>query len=243
MKISKIFLPIAAAVLAFSGSAIAQDDDHGLITVRTTTVKVGKGPEYRELIGKLAAARKAAGHSGVAFYAVVRGPTSTFYTVTTTDNYAAFDQSYDSGMSDGEWQRWLGRLSNVVDHSVLTTLRTHGELGIPADDGSAPGLLQLRFTVVEPGTGGEHHEWLADTLLPAMREGGQKGYNVSDVRLGDDVNTWISARRLDSWAQLDQPGPFAHMSERARNNMFEDYNDRVVSSRVEIVRFVPELSY
>jgi hypothetical protein len=47
-------MAFAACVLAFSGAAIAQDDDHGLITVRTTTVKIGAGLEYQELQAKLA---------------------------------------------------------------------------------------------------------------------------------------------------------------------------------------------
>jgi len=230
-------------MLAFSGVAIAQDDDHGLITVRTTTVKTGKGQEYQELQATLAAARKAAGHTGVNAWTVVRGPQSTFYTVTAGGKYADIDGGFDSGMSDGDWQRWIARITDVVDHSVLTTLRTHGELSIAAEPGTAPGLVQLRYTVLKPGNGGDHHEWLADTLLPAMREGGRKGYSVSDVRLGENVNTFISATRLDSWAQLDEPGPFAHMSERARNSLFEDYNERVQSSRVEIIRHLPDISY
>ena len=81
MKLSKILLSLSACVLAFSGTAIAQDDDHGLITVRTTTVKVGAGQEYQELQGKLAAARKAAGHKGVDVWQVIRGPAATLYSL------------------------------------------------------------------------------------------------------------------------------------------------------------------
>ena len=69
------------------------------------------------------------------------------------------------------------------------------------------------------------------------------GVTFSEMELGDNVNTWVSARRLNSFADLDNPGAFSHMSERARRNMFEEYNDRVVTSRVEIVRLIPELSY
>jgi len=244
MKLPNILLSLAASVLAFSGTAIAQDDDdHGLITVRTTTVKTGKGQEYQEHLAKLAAARKAAGHTGVDVWQVVRGPTSTFYTVTAADKYADLGGPFDSGMSDGDWQRWVSRIADLVDHSTLTTLRTHGELTIAAESGSAPDLVQLRYTVLKPGNGGDHHDWLANTLVPAMKEGDRKGWNVSDVRLGEDVNTWISATRLDSWEQLDGPGPFGHMSERARNNMFEDYNERVQSARVEVIRHLPDLSY
>lgn len=243
MKYPRILLSIAACFLAFSGIAIAQDDDHGLITVRTTTVKAGKGQEYQELLGKLAAARKAAGHSGVTVWQVVRGPSSTFYTVTYADKHADLGGPFDSGMSDGDWQRWVSRITDVVDHSVLTTLRTHPELSIAGDSDSPPNMAVLRFSTLESGQNAAHHEWLQNDLRPALIEGGSKGWNVSNVTLGDDVSTWISSSRLDSWAQLDEPAVFANMSERARNNLLEDYYSRVHTTRVEVVRRIPELSY
>jgi hypothetical protein len=244
MKGTKIFLSLAVCGLMVSGPVIAQDDDnHGLITVRTTKVKVGHGGEYRELLGQLAAARKAAGHSGTTNWQIIRGPVSTFYSVTSADNYAVYDEPFDSGMSDTDWQRWLGRVSDLIERTTVTTLETHGELSIPADPGSAPNMVLLRFTTLTPGNNGEHHDWLAKSLVPAFKEGDHKGWSVSKVELGDDVNTWVSSTRVDSWKQLDGPGPFSHMSERARNNLFEDYNERVHSSRVELIRFLPELSY
>lgn len=243
MRISRILLPIAAVLLAFSGTAIAQDDGHGLMTVRTTTVKAGKGPEYQELMGKLAAARKAAGYSGVTSWQVVRGPASTFYTVTAAQKYADLGGPFDSGMSDGDWQRWVARITELVASSNLTTLRTHRDLAIAATSDSAPNLVMLRYSTLKPGNAEAHHEWLEKSLVPALKAGGSNGWNVSDVRMGDNTNTWISSTRIDSWAQLDGPGPLTHLSDRARRNLLEDYNERLESSRVEVIRFVPELSY
>jgi hypothetical protein len=61
--------------------------------------------------------------------------------------------------------------------------------------------------------------------------------------MGDNVNTWISSTRIDSWAQLDEPNPLAHLSERARRNLLDDYDERLESSRIEVIQFIPELSY
>lgn len=244
MNIRKILLALVAFGLAFSGSAFAQDDDdHGLINVFMSQVKPGRVAEYVELVGKLAAARKAAGHSGVDVYQVVRGQVGRFYSVSSGDSYAEIGQPFESGMSDGDFQRWVARITDVVEYNESTVLRTHGELSISGDSDSAPNLIQLRFTTLNPGNGSEYHEWLTESLVPALREGNTKGWNVSDVRLGDDVNTWISARRLDSWADLDEPGQFSHMSERARNNLFDDNSDRIRSARVELLRYRPNLSY
>ena len=244
MTFPKLVALLAAGLLAVSGLAVAQDGDgHGLINVRTTTVKPGKGAAYEEMLAKLAASRKAAGHSGVAVYEVVRGPASTYYSVTQIDNYAVFDGTFDSGMSAGDWARWVGNITDLIDHSMVTTLRTHGEMAITPDAGSAPDLIQLRYTEVRPGSYQEQHEWLAEKLAPALRDGGTTSWTVSDVRYGENVNLWISARRIGSFAELDGPGPLAHLSDRARDNLFDDYFENLVSSRVEIIRFIPELSY
>ena len=244
MKITKILLSLTACMLAFPGTTIAQDDDtHGLMTVRVTTVKPGHDREYRELQGQLAASRKAAGHSGVTVYRVIRGPLSTYYSVRATATHAENDASFDSGMSEGDWQRWVVRITDLIDHSRLTTLRTHGELLIPAEPGSAPNMVSLRFTTLKAGTGGAHHDWLKSALLPALNGGDHKGFNVSNVIMGDDVSTWVTATRIDSWGQLDGPGQFAHMSESDRQSLFAEYAERAQSARVELLRFIPELSY
>ena len=168
---------------------------------------------------------------------------STFYSVGYVDNYAYFSDSFDSGMEAGDWARWIGRITDVIDHATLSILRTHGDLSIPAAEGSSPNMVMLRFTQLQPGTGADHHEWLENSLRPNLVEGNSRGWNVSEVRIGDDVNTWISATRIDSWEQLDGPGPLAHMSERARNNMLEDYFDRAASVRTELIRYLPDQSY
>jgi hypothetical protein len=244
MTYRKLVLTLASFVLALSGTAIAQDDDdHGLINVRMTTVKPGKAPEFQELLGQLAESRKAAGYSGMDVWQVIRGPVGAFYSVSYADDYADFGNAFDSGMSDGDWQRWIGRITDVIDHSRVTILRTHGELAIAPPEESAPVMVLLRFTELDPGEAGDHHEWLANSLVPALKEGNTRGWNVSDVRFGDNVNTWVSASRIDSWEQLDGPNPLSHMSDRARNNMLEDYFERAESVRVELVRYLPELSY
>jgi hypothetical protein len=244
MKVSRILSSILAIGLAYSGAVTAQDDNsHGIMNVRMTTVKAGMAGEYMELLGQLAESRKAAGHSGVDMWQIVRGPVSSFYQVSTIESMSVFDGQFDSGMSDADWARWIGRITDVIDHSVVTTYRTHPELAVSRDSDSPPNMMLLRFSVLKPGQGGDHHEWLAESLVPNMIEGNIRGWTVADAQLGDDANTWVSATRFDSWAQMEGPGPFAHMSERARNNMLEDYFGRVQSARTEVIRYLPDISY
>ena len=105
MDVRRIVISLIACGLAFSGTAFAQDDDHGLINVFMSQVKPGKVPEYVELVGQLSASRKAAGHSGVDVYQVIRGQVGRFYSVTAVDNHAAFEEAFDSGMSPGDFAK------------------------------------------------------------------------------------------------------------------------------------------
>ncbi len=243
MKIRKVALLLATASLTVTGPVTAQESESGYITVRTTVVKAGHAPEYAEMLGKLAESRSAVGHNGVNVWQMVRGPVSTFYIVSAHDTMAEAGEPFESGMNAADWQQWLNRVGTLIDHSTLTTLRTHPALSIPAEDDSSPNMMVLRYRNLKPGNNVEYHGWLEEKLVPALIEGGAKGWNVSKVVMGDDPNTWVSARRIDSWEQLDEPGPLAYMSERRRGALFEEASEMTASNRVELIRHRPELSY
>lgn len=241
----KIMAVILMAVpLAWSGIVVAQDDDdHGYITVRATQVKTGHGAEYRKMLGKLAASRQAKGHTGVNVFQSIRGPVSTYYIVTNHDTMAEVGVPFDSGMAEEDWSQWLQDMATHIEASQLTTLETHPDLAIlPAED-STPNMVILRTRVLKPGHNAAYHDIIEERLMPALKAGGSKGWNVSKVVMGDNPNTWFSAARVESWEQLDQPGALASMDAQARTNMFDEMNAMTVSNRTELLRWIPELSY
>ncbi|MDX1481872.1 MAG: hypothetical protein R3315_09360 [Woeseiaceae bacterium] len=243
MKIITIAIALTAATLIFSAPAASQDNETGFITVRSTVVRTEHMGEYTELLAKLADSRKAAGLNGRNVWQVVRGPVSTFYIVTAHDSMAEAGEPFDSGMSDADWQRWVGRITSVIDHSTLTTLRTHPSLAISADADAPPNMMLLRYTTLKPGYNQAYQTWVGEKLVPALAEGGLKGWTISKVMYGDNPNTWISARRIDSWEQLDEPNPLAYMSERRRDALLGEARDMLAANRLELIRHRPELSY
>ncbi|MEM9335707.1 MAG: hypothetical protein AAGA33_12735 [Pseudomonadota bacterium] len=243
MKLKEAALLLAGLSLLFAGSAATQEQENGYLTVRTVVVKTGHGPEFTELLGKLGEKRSAAGHNGVNVWEMVRGPMATYYIVENHDTMADAGQPFESGMSEADWQQWVGRITSVVDHSTLTTLRTHPALAIPAEEDSPPNMMVLRYRTLKPGSNAAYHTWLEDKLVPALIEGGMKGWNISKVAMGEDPNTWISARRIDSWEQLDEPPPLAYMNQRRRAALLQDADQMTVSNRMELIRHRPELSY
>ena len=243
MKRTRITLLLATIALMVAGPVTGQESENGYITVRTAVVKTGHAPEFAEMLEKLAATRSAAGHNGVNVWQMVRGPMSTFYIVEPHGTMSEAGVPFESGMSDADWQQWLGRTGSLIDHSTLTTLRTHPALSIPADEDAAPNMMVLRYRTLKPGNNADYHGWLEEKLVPALTEGGMKGWTVSKVVMGDDPNTWVSARRIKSWEQLDEPGALAYMSERRRNALLGEANAMTASNRIELIRHRPELSY
>ena len=179
MKRKFIAAILMAVPLAWSGIVVAQDDDHGYITVRATQVKTGHGADYRKMLGKLAASRKAKGHSGVNVFQSIRGPVSTYYIVTTHDTMAEVGVPFDSGMSEEDWSQWLQEMATHIETSQLTTLETHPDLAIlPAED-STPNMVVLRSRVLKPGNNAAYHDIIEERLMPALKAGGSKGWNAT----------------------------------------------------------------
>lgn len=239
---SGVWLMLALAV-GFSTPLQAQDDDHGVINVRITKVKAGKVPEYLDLQHKLMESRKAAGEPGRGLWQVVRGPTNTFQSVSFHDNFAELDKPFNSGMEAAEWARWLSRIGDVIDSAQTVILRTHRDLAIPAAEGTVPKMLMLRYRQIGAGQSDEYHDWVRDKLVPALKEGGVEGVNFAQVVAGDDNNMWISASRVDNYAALDGPGPFAGKSERQIDGIMRDGNSMMLNSQNVLMRYRPDLSY
>ena len=246
MKIKQLVFTILATAGACTGlslQAVAQDDDHGVISVRITKVKSGKGAEWVELQKQLVASRKAAGAPSRQVWQVVRGPTNTYQSVAFHDNFASLDQAFDSGMDDADWARWLNRIGEVTESTQVIMLRQHTDLSIPPEEGSERKMLVLRYRTVGQGQNDDYHDWLESNLVPALKEGGVTGVNFARVVAGDDNNMWVSASRIDSYSYYDAPGPFDGKSDRQVNSIMGDGNDMVRQARNEVLRYRADLSY
>ena len=235
---------ILVAFLAtfLTGSLNAQDSNR-LLTVRVITVAGGKTAEFVDLQRELTAAQKQAGSPGRWVWQEVRGNSNTFHVVTYSDNYAAFDEPSESVLGKAGGATWVSRISATVQSREVMTLRWPSDLEIKPEEGVEPNLLVLWKRKIAQGKSGAYRKWLVDKLMPALKKVGVTGYSVGRVDSGGNTNTWISARRLSSWSNLDEPGPFADLSAEERESLFADLEGLTVDTEKFILRYRADLSH
>ncbi len=146
-------------------------------------------------------------------------------------------------MEPDDWNKWIAAFGNSVASSTYVILRDYPELEIPADEGTELNMLYLRERTVAPGKSDEYHDWIQDSLMPALKKGGVKGFGYSRVAIGGNNNTWYGTTLLANWSVLDGPGPFADMDDKKVDAMLAAGNALLVNSENRILRYRADLSY
>ncbi len=232
-----------AFVVAFAPTqVVAQDNDRTYIQVRTAHVKGGMFDEWVALQKQLTEAMKADGRPGRTVWQEIRGDLGTFHTVTSLDNFAANDEPFDPPMDDDAWEEWVDAITSATHSSTRLILRTHPEWSTAPNSDAEPNLLYLRYRTVGQGQMGAYHDWVKNSLAPALKKGGAD-VTFSHVALGGNNRTWISATYLENWAAMDGEGPFTHMSDNAINGMLGAANHMVVESENRLLQYRADLSY
>ena len=230
----------AIAILPLS--AFAQDGG-GLLQVTEVKVKTGRIAEFVELQRQMAEAGREAGMTGRSVWEVQAGRTGTFHIVEPRPNYAYYDDPADAPVTGPAWGAWVARITDTVEDRTVWNLRVYDDLVIPPPDGAEQNLVLLRIREVRPFMIDDYEEWIRDKLLPGLRESGETGVSFYRIIAGGNVETWFGVTRYSSWAELDKPGPFAGLSERQRNNIFDDAAKMQVGGENLVLQYRAELSY
>ncbi len=236
---------LAAIILVatlFPAQISAQDDERTYIQVRSVKVKGGMGPEFVDLQKQLAEAMKADDRPGRNVWQEIRGDLGTFHFVTALDKFGDMDTPFDPPMNDEAWSKWVAGVTGATDWSTRTIMRTHPEFATASGDGRETNLLYLRFRTVGQGMMDDYHDWVEKRLSPELKKGGAD-VTWSHVVLGGNNRTWISATYLANWAQLDGPGPLAHLSEAEVDNLLGPASEMVVESENRLLQYRADLSY
>jgi hypothetical protein len=237
------FVLAIAFVVSFAPEpVVAQDDERTYIQVRTVHVKGGMFSEYVELQKQLTEALKADGRPGRDAWQEIRGDLGTFHFVTPLERFGDMDTPFDPPMDDDAWQEWLAGITNATDSSTRTILRTHPEFSTGSPEDRELNLAYLRYRTVGQGKMDDYHDWVENSLSPALMKGGAD-VNFSHIVLGGNNRTWISATFLDNWAEMDGPGPFSDMSESQVDALLGPAADMVVASENRLLRYRDDLSY
>ena len=244
MRISRSVSALLGCLAAFGLTApvIAQDDGPTFIQLRTVHVKSGMVSKFVDLQKQLTEAMKADGRDGRGVWQEIRGDLGTFHIVTPLENFADNDDPFEPPMDDGAWAEWVKDVTDATASSTRMILRTHPEWSTNPDREAEGNLLYLRYRTVGPGKMDDYHDWVENSLAPALKKGGAD-VSFSHVAVGGNNRTWISATRLENWAQMDGEGPLSHMSEEEVAAMLGAAGEMVVESDNRLLRYREDLSY
>lgn len=145
-------------------------------------------------------------------------------------------------MDDDAWAEWVAAITNATQSSTRMVLRTHPEYATASGDGRERNLLFLRYRTVGQGRMDDYHDWVENSLSPALKEGGAD-VTWSHIVLGGNNRTWVGATYLDNWAQMDGEGPFADMSEEEIDALLGPSADMVIASENRLLRYRNDLSF
>ena len=220
----------------------AQENEPTFLDVRIMQVKSGRGAEFQELIGRVASAIAEAGRPPMTIWQEERGALATYHLVTPRGAYGEFDENLGPPIAAGEWANLISRLVDTVDSQRRILVRNYPNLGITAAEGSAPPeFLRLRLREIAWGGNAEYIAWLQDDLVPALADAGVEEMGVGRIVEGDSPRIWILSRPFSSWAELDQPGAFAELSEREIEQIVEVGNALTLTGNNLILRHRADL--
>ncbi|MBK1876196.1 hypothetical protein [Pelagicoccus mobilis] len=236
---------LSAALVAAVGfvSPSFAEESNPLLQVRIIEVKPDRVGEFWDLQKEMRDKRVATGQDARGVWRESRGAVNVFHIVEEHDNFASFDDTGNPVMEKDEWARWLARIQDTIDSHELVNIKLYADLRIPPAEEKDPKLLMLRYRTVAAGKIGTMEDWLSEKLVPALRDANESGITFGRITLGGNPRTFISASRFDVWNEMDEPGPFADMSDEESEAFFAEYNECVVDARNLVLRYVPALSH
>lgn len=199
---------------------LAQSEAPAWLNVRVVQVKTDRVGEWVELQQQLAEAMRGVGGPGRIVLQEARGNPNTFHIVAPVAALGQNDDPAAPPLPGPAWENWVSRVVDCIASVQVLTVRDYPELAIPPAQGSEPNLTMLRFRQIAAGANDDYYEWLETNLVPALRDAGVEGYTIGRVYAGGDPGTWVSGSAINNWAELDQPGPFANLSEREADRIF-----------------------
>lgn len=236
------YLVFALLLTLTSPLALAQEDTPPWLDVRIMQVKADRGAEFQDLIAEVTAAQSAAGRPPVTVWQEVRGSLATYHLVTPREAVGDFDDDLGPPIEAGAWSNLITRLVDCIQSQRRILLQNYPELTIPAAEGSEPAeFLMLRLREIVWGGNGEYREWLQDNLIPALTDAGVQDVGVSRIVAGDSPRIWIMGTPIENWAEFDEPGPFADLSEREAQQLFGAGNALIQTGENLVLRRRPDL--
>ena len=215
-----------------------------LISLTFLRIKPGMGPEWQEFRKSetLPALRKAEVKEQSVWNTAIFGEGG-YVIVTPIESLTQYDNPSPTVRALGQegaraYAAKAGRFTESV-HSVA--IETRPELSILPSPSAQPQLAVVTTTTIVAGRDDEYENFIKTGVLPAVKKAAPKGYLVSRVAYGGNLNQYNSVVLLDNFADL-QKWREAFGKEATAAKLAAKSAGIVTSRENAIYRYVPDLS-
>ncbi len=227
-------IALAAAAAFVSMPASAQDDQPAWLDVAIVQIKPGHAPDFEPLVRELMQALQAAGRPTPQVFEVVIGRPGEYHLVTPVASIAANEMA-GPPMEQAQMAVWMQRVTQHIDSVRFFYARLHPEHGIQTDAGGSAEIMVLQTIRTVSGMQNEYAEWVADYLVPALRETDIAGHTLSSGAFGDSSQNFYHAMPVSGWDYLDMQGPLQRSMGQAAYDRMIDRVDGIVESNSSVV--------
>jgi len=135
---------------------------------------------------------------------------------------------------------YAAKAARFVESSRTIAIETRPDLTLAPKPGDQAKLVIVTTTTVAQGNATEYESFIKTQVTPAIKKAAPKGYLVSQVVYGGNLNQFVAATLLDSFADLQKYREALNKEIAAAK--ITGKGAGIVSRENTLYRFVPELS-
>ena len=256
--LSTLLLAVSLTTFAFAqtkAAAISQSQpaapatqapaQRQLISLTFLRVKPGMGPEWQEFRKSetLPALRKAEVKEQGVWNTAVFSEGGGYVIVTPIESLTQYDNPSPTVRALGQEgaRAYAAKAARFTESVHSVAIETRPELSILPSPSAQPQLAVVTTTTIVAGRDDEYENFIKTTVLPAVKKAAPKGYLVSRVVYGGNLNQYTSVVLLDNFADL-QRWREAFAKEAVTAKLAAKSVGIVTSRENAIYRYIPELS-
>jgi len=262
-SIKKLYAAFSASLLAVSLSAIAFAQakpsaksqsksvasatqapvQRQLLSLQFLRIKPGMGPEWQEFRKSetLPMLRKAGLKAQEVWNTAVFGEGG-YVIVAPIENLTQYDNPSPAVRALGQEgaRAYAAKAGRFIESAHSVAIETRPDLSIPPPS-AEPKLAVVNTTTILAGRDDEYENFIKTAVLPAVKKAAPKGYLVSKVVYGGNLNQYSSVVLLDNFADLQRYREA--FGKEATTAKLSAKSAGIVTSRENaIYRYVPDLS-
>jgi len=179
-----------------------------LISLTFLVIKPGMGPEWQEFRKSetLPAYRKGGIKDQEVWNTAIFGEGGGYVLVTPIESLAQYDGSSPILRALGQEgaSAHAAKAARFTERAHSIAIETRPDLSIAPSPGTEPKLAVVTTTTIAGGRDDEYENFVRTAVLPAIKKASPKGYLVSRVVYGGNLNQYTSVVLLDNFADLQR---------------------------------------